>query len=596
MFVVPDVDDLKNKGNLRNLYKLKKRLGIFGTELYRIQYYLNQLKDNVINASSKLKDYLVLKTADEINVDHLNIDGTKIPIHALKNNGFKTLGDVFRFKGNFSSLYGLAERSNYLIKINSSKLRKQISDETKYVISLDDKNEAAKAFICSIFSYAYLTKYCEIVKGFLNDFANIKYTRKLVKKGFNILALFSKSRRMSAVNSYSSYVNEVSDYFSDVRLELLDPLNEDIEMINKDCWLLYENDYELFLSVADSFSIKIYRPEDIGKMQIARNIVISNGEIEQILELLCKYTQNDDVKNKFLDFVNKQCIVSDNDRDSNYKMPKDLLDIVCPNKDFYYSHMNLRKLIFKECKCDMFDYLKQIAIHSNLPMKKDGKEYCVIIDLDSIEFAYIDYLRRTHPTEMHKTWKYHPLYMPYIDEIKPVVLKSLPPISTNNNRYKKDSYLKAVCDYVVFHKECGELTNELLMFHSIITTELYLSGVKKFRFKSESDLFKMIKHNYPDAVYQYRSFWLRRQSLDIYIPSLKIGIEYQGQQHYIPYNNSPLAIKNQRDMEMRDKNKKLLCDRYGIKLLYWKYDTEVNRENFNEFLNKVVYFKEENNV
>ena len=50
--------------------------------------------------------------------------------------------------------------------------------------------------------------------------------------------------------------------------------------------------------------------------------------------------------------------------------------------------------------------------------------------------------------------------------------------------------------------------------------------------EKRNNLFKVVKKEYPDALYQYHSEWLGRQSLDIYIPSLRIGIEYQGIQHY----------------------------------------------------------------
>lgn len=45
-------------------------------------------------------------------------------------------------------------------------------------------------------------------------------------------------------------------------------------------------------------------------------------------------------------------------------------------------------------------------------------------------------------------------------------------------------------------------------------------------------LFSLVHDSYGDAIYQYRTQWLGAQSLDVFIPSLNIGIEYQGRQHY----------------------------------------------------------------
>ena len=66
-------------------------------------------------------------------------------------------------------------------------------------------------------------------------------------------------------------------------------------------------------------------------------------------------------------------------------------------------------------------------------------------------------------------------------------------------------------------------------------------------------------------MYQYRCAWLEPQSLDIYISALKIGIEYQGIQHY-----EALDIfwgKEGFDMRVKlDKKKKKLCKENGVKL------------------------------
>ena len=67
-----------------------------------------------------------------------------------------------------------------------------------------------------------------------------------------------------------------------------------------------------------------------------------------------------------------------------------------------------------------------------------------------------------------------------------------------------------------------------------IYSQLVLQGKTSPKWKTEAQLFALVSGFYPDAIYQYRAEWLNRQSLDVYIPSLKIGIEYQGMQHYEP--------------------------------------------------------------
>ena len=70
------------------------------------------------------------------------------------------------------------------------------------------------------------------------------------------------------------------------------------------------------------------------------------------------------------------------------------------------------------------------------------------------------------------------------------------------------------------------------------------------------------------------------QSLDIFIKELNIGIEYQGAQHIRPveYFGGKEAFKKTQE---RDKKKKRLCNRNGIKLIY-VYENYVLEDVFNE--------------
>ena len=65
-------------------------------------------------------------------------------------------------------------------------------------------------------------------------------------------------------------------------------------------------------------------------------------------------------------------------------------------------------------------------------------------------------------------------------------------------------------------------------------SDLVARGEITTKWKSEMALFQLVKKVFPDAIYQYYSEWLGQQSLDIYIPSLKVALEYQGIIHYEP--------------------------------------------------------------
>lgn len=93
---------------------------------------------------------------------------------------------------------------------------------------------------------------------------------------------------------------------------------------------------------------------------------------------------------------------------------------------------------------------------------------------------------------------------------------------------------------------------------------------KSLRFVSEKRLYDIIRVRYPDAVSQQKFPWLGRQSLDIYIPSKKTAIEYQGEQHYRPVDIFG-GRKQYRRQRKLDRNKKRLCKKHKIKLLYFSY-------------------------
>lgn len=115
----------------------------------------------------------------------------------------------------------------------------------------------------------------------------------------------------------------------------------------------------------------------------------------------------------------------------------------------------------------------------------------------------------------------------------------------------------------------------------------YLVSVKKTSSKwiSEQKLYIIIKDLFPDAIFQYQPKWLEQQSLDIFIPSLNIAIEYQGLQHYQPVNifGGCQAFHTQK---RRDSNKREKCRKNGIKLIEWKYDNELTLNNVKNLLLK----------
>lgn len=138
-------------------------------------------------------------------------------------------------------------------------------------------------------------------------------------------------------------------------------------------------------------------------------------------------------------------------------------------------------------------------------------------------------------------------------------------------------------DIALYEEKDGYKTNWRLK-RTQIRTDLTASGIIRPKWKHELSLFREIRKRYPDTLYQYRPEWLGRQSLDIYIPSIKTGIEYQGIQHYRPieFFGGEEALAQRQEL---DKAKKELCESNGVRLIEWPYDMDPTIKNLKNMLN-----------
>ena len=116
-----------------------------------------------------------------------------------------------------------------------------------------------------------------------------------------------------------------------------------------------------------------------------------------------------------------------------------------------------------------------------------------------------------------------------------------------------------------------------------LLVQLREEGLIDIRWVSEFSLYMLTKRFYEHCIYQCKFDWLGQQSLDIYVPELNVGIEYQGQQHYEPVDIFGGKEGLQKTQE-RDERKRKLCFEKGIKLVYWPYTLEVNVENFKKMI------------
>jgi hypothetical protein len=96
---------------------------------------------------------------------------------------------------------------------------------------------------------------------------------------------------------------------------------------------------------------------------------------------------------------------------------------------------------------------------------------------------------------------------------------------------------------------------------------------------SETILYYQIVKLFPgyDVLHHYRPDFLDGLELDIYVPALKLGIEYQGIQHYEPIDHWGGQAALERTQE-RDKKKREHCRIEGVRLVYFSYDEDLSLE------------------
>lgn len=118
-------------------------------------------------------------------------------------------------------------------------------------------------------------------------------------------------------------------------------------------------------------------------------------------------------------------------------------------------------------------------------------------------------------------------------------------------------------------------------------------GFKKIGegFIIETELYRVIRSLFKDnnVIHHYHSKWLGRQEIDIYIEELKIGVEYQGEQHYKPVKHWGGTEGLAKNLE-RDERKRILCQQNGVVLIEFKHDEKdlINAEYvYNKIIEKI---------
>lgn len=206
-----------------------------------------------------------------------------------------------------------------------------------------------------------------------------------------------------------------------------------------------------------------------------------------------------------------------------------------------------------------------------------------VLDIASEGFFYKSY--KIHNLDMSEHKKIFQELMETLKLSKEKTIKKL-----YNKYVKENEQQNLLTDIVCFYYRMNYFDDPMQSVQiaynkkdEIIREILGLSPNVKLNNTSELTLFKIVKDIYNDAIYQYKAEWLGKQSIDIYIPSRRLAIEYQGEQHYNPVDifGGEKALIHQKELDNR---KRKLCIENKIRLIEWKYDKKITEMNLKDIL------------
>jgi hypothetical protein len=207
-------------------------------------------------------------------------------------------------------------------------------------------------------------------------------------------------------------------------------------------------------------------------------------------------------------------------------------------------------------------------------------------------------------------------FLDYVDN-KPKKVENLPDIvklhfKENKIRFSWKKFKELFEIYIDEEVEKGTISFKKYTIHEILSgrslpnknkNELYFFWLEDYLNKMRTDLglktsvmkykgewffFSNLKREFPKLLikHQWSPKWLSGMRIDVSIPSLKIAIEYNGEQHY-----RPIEFFGGREMfvlqKKRDTLKKKKCSSNGVKLFIVKYN-----EDLDTALDKIKLFVE----
>ena len=238
-----------------------------------------------------------------------------------------------------------------------------------------------------------------------------------------------------------------------------------------------------------------------------------------------------------------------------------------------YSSISFKQGLCHKCNQKMPTVLLKYAGYNTFM-----QHYGWYVDLKKLELGYLrnDVVLDTLPDELREMVAEMQIYSRIWDEYAKLPLGAPEWTEKWNEADKADKKLNKV----------------RRRFHNIIENMVREEfGYKKVgeQWVTEKALYHIVCQLLPKSkvIFHYRSQMLEGLELDIFVPDLKIGIEYQGVQHYKPLDifGGIEALKRTQEHDIR---KKRLCYENGIELIEFYYYDEIGELLVRDRLKKYI--------
>jgi hypothetical protein len=179
----------------------------------------------------------------------------------------------------------------------------------------------------------------------------------------------------------------------------------------------------------------------------------------------------------------------------------------------------------------------------------------------------------------------------YLDEYNRLIAISEGPqrndIAPNENLFMKNVKQSEAEHFLLLKKKLGEVNTPIYKRLETITKQDFGLYPLNAKWINETILFKIVQRMFSDhqVLFHHKHELLQGLELDVYIPDLKLGFEYQGRQHY---KASSYFGGDQKLLETkkRDRRKKYLCRKHDIKLVCIPYTEHLSEQNIEQILKR----------